>query len=1137
MPWLYSSTAQPSCSDSFTSPMLHEALCQNHRNVLNSSASVLLASVATNSYPPNSSQMVTRETVHQFPDLLRHSLTRPLFGQFGPMLHSDIRSHQPFHLPPATLDHGLRSGSDSTVDHSMLHPTLPKRRRVSPGLLDCTLCPVCDAPGPGIHSSNVTSHNLLEAAIRMQSSAPVVPAVHLIHPNWQGDVHSSFHNGFHQIPIPTPSCAPAILPCGGASPPTPRNTQYHRVPPSNALRQRRRQPQVHRPSPASPLQTTSQCFPPDCAPGATRTTQEEPLAPISSSLVVSDPIASNKSPSAANIVISEANTRQRSCSVVTRVETSAVLDGNSLSASYTGGTQSTNATDYSSGTNRYGLCSENAIFSSDGPSCTQSDEATTVAAAAAVASAAARAVAAAAQAVSAVVVHHRQSVDYSQHASCQEPQLAVLSTSRAGVDPTTLRCNPSPPTSLCEGTTEGHFNPFSFRTHLPPRLSFNGNAILSDPRDSSSAQVDSSTGCIISTGQSHYSTDQPVSIPCGVGLSSSIPTLERGHPSAANLFYGSQGSNSVSVPQHLHAAFIHFGGPLNAIPSTLDSLTAPVCLEPVSPCAALSSNLNPSRTNHLSCVPSSILAPHFPPAQLLSVPPTHNLDSAVLAIPTATTGVYQVATLSQSAHAGLVTLPSEVAAALNAAALNQCSSSAFQLARGGCAPDVIVSLPQQLPPSHLFINSGLSVADSLNPATILPIQTIPSLSSTSRFPTLSTTRDIQTLFQFLRLVNQRQDPYSLPYYPSAMTATAGGSNVSVVVSASSGGATGTRVASAVTPPLAPHHPITSQPLAGSTLPSSPAPPDFIYRTQNSHLTNISTALQPTSSTAVALAAVAMAAAAALQQQNTNHVPTDVMSGLSTPPSALTPSIPVPILHAHLYYPTSMSTVQSPPSNYVPSCYHPHYGANSETLHNSSIPSHTSAGNPFSNTSIASPAYLTQLFPFLLAVPSSGRHSSLLNDLQNPVNTQFGLNHNSSLGGGRTSAATAAAAAVAAAAAAAAASVDTLYQLAFQLESSTNRSRGLSREELDTLSTRSYRGQVNSDSTIPDGPESSECFATADERCMICLEDYKPKDLLRTLRCRHEYHVACVDKWLKNKRTCPLCRADAFDGTQKKEDVF
>ncbi|KAL9263923.1 E3 ubiquitin-protein ligase RNF12-B-like protein [Drosera capensis] len=45
-----------------------------------------------------------------------------------------------------------------------------------------------------------------------------------------------------------------------------------------------------------------------------------------------------------------------------------------------------------------------------------------------------------------------------------------------------------------------------------------------------------------------------------------------------------------------------------------------------------------------------------------------------------------------------------------------------------------------------------------------------------------------------------------------------------------------------------------------------------------------------------------------------------------------------------------------------------------------------------------------------------------------------------------------------------------------------------------------------------------------EQCYICLAEYEDDDQIRTLPCHHEYHMLCVDKWLKEIHgVCPLCR--------------
>lgn len=43
------------------------------------------------------------------------------------------------------------------------------------------------------------------------------------------------------------------------------------------------------------------------------------------------------------------------------------------------------------------------------------------------------------------------------------------------------------------------------------------------------------------------------------------------------------------------------------------------------------------------------------------------------------------------------------------------------------------------------------------------------------------------------------------------------------------------------------------------------------------------------------------------------------------------------------------------------------------------------------------------------------------------------------------------------------------------------------------------------------------------KCPICLEDLAPGSVLRLLPCTHQFHRDCVDKWLAQKATCPICQ--------------
>ena len=43
------------------------------------------------------------------------------------------------------------------------------------------------------------------------------------------------------------------------------------------------------------------------------------------------------------------------------------------------------------------------------------------------------------------------------------------------------------------------------------------------------------------------------------------------------------------------------------------------------------------------------------------------------------------------------------------------------------------------------------------------------------------------------------------------------------------------------------------------------------------------------------------------------------------------------------------------------------------------------------------------------------------------------------------------------------------------------------------------------------------------KCIICLSNYKLGDKKYTLPCWHNFHSKCFEKWLFQKRYCPICK--------------
>lgn len=62
-------------------------------------------------------------------------------------------------------------------------------------------------------------------------------------------------------------------------------------------------------------------------------------------------------------------------------------------------------------------------------------------------------------------------------------------------------------------------------------------------------------------------------------------------------------------------------------------------------------------------------------------------------------------------------------------------------------------------------------------------------------------------------------------------------------------------------------------------------------------------------------------------------------------------------------------------------------------------------------------------------------------------------------------------------------------------------------------------------TFPIIKYNHEMFSSIEDAvCTVCLGEYEEKDILRVLpTCGHAFHINCIDVWLRQHSTCPVCR--------------
>uniref|UniRef100_A0A8C3X0U2 RING-type E3 ubiquitin transferase n=1 Tax=Catagonus wagneri TaxID=51154 RepID=A0A8C3X0U2_9CETA len=80
--------------------------------------------------------------------------------------------------------------------------------------------------------------------------------------------------------------------------------------------------------------------------------------------------------------------------------------------------------------------------------------------------------------------------------------------------------------------------------------------------------------------------------------------------------------------------------------------------------------------------------------------------------------------------------------------------------------------------------------------------------------------------------------------------------------------------------------------------------------------------------------------------------------------------------------------------------------------------------------------------------------------------------------------------------------------------------------ISQLATRRYRaGCRRARAEWPDAGSSCSSAPV----CAVCLEEFSEGQELRVISCLHEFHRTCVDPWLHQHRTCPLCMFNIVEG--------
>ena len=83
-----------------------------------------------------------------------------------------------------------------------------------------------------------------------------------------------------------------------------------------------------------------------------------------------------------------------------------------------------------------------------------------------------------------------------------------------------------------------------------------------------------------------------------------------------------------------------------------------------------------------------------------------------------------------------------------------------------------------------------------------------------------------------------------------------------------------------------------------------------------------------------------------------------------------------------------------------------------------------------------------------------------------------------------------------------------YEQLLQLEDKLgNVNKGLSSNQIDELPKTKYKKHKHEENY----------------QCIICMEEFKEREIVNLLPCGHIFHINCIKQWLLKEKTCPFCK--------------